>query len=444
MTAPARGGDAESGRPATPTLPVLVAAAGAPWEAQALRRLEGPHPAVPGGTGVVLAKRCVDLADLLATAGTSAAAVAVVSPTLPGIDADSVARLHRAGLGVLLVADPDELDEERSERWRRLGIDRLLPSTRLDDLVAAAAGAGSGAGPAGPDDRVPAGVEHGRGVPGRLLVVWGPTGAPGRTTVAVGLATEIAAAGRDVLLVDVDAYGGAVAQHLGVLDEASGLLAAARAANSGHLDGDRLAGLARQLSDRLRVLTGLPRPDRWSEVRPRAFDSVLEEALRLSSHVVLDVGFGLQPEQADPYGGAGPQRSTMTVTSLQRADEVLVVGAADPVGLSRLARGLVEVHELLPGVRPRVVVNRTRASLGWTDREIRGMVEGFVRPVDVHFLPDDRAAADRALMAGKSLAESGESALRSAMTALAAGVLGESATSERRRRFRRRRAGRGR
>ena len=89
---------------------------------------------------------------------------------------------------------------------------------------------------------------------------------------------------------------------------------------------------------------------------------------------------------------------------------MVVVGAADPVGLARLARGLVELRDVLPGVRPRVVVNRTRPSLGWSDREIRGMVEGFVTPLDVHFLPDDRAAADRALMAGRSLAESGESA----------------------------------
>ncbi len=75
---------------------------------------------------------------------------------------------------------------------------------------------------------------------GRVLVVWGPAGAPGRTTVAVGLASEIAAAGHECLLLDVDAYGGAVAQHLGVLDEVSGLLAAARAANAGQLDEDRL------------------------------------------------------------------------------------------------------------------------------------------------------------------------------------------------------------
>ena len=36
------------------------------------------------------------------------------------------------------------------------------------------------------------------------------------------------------LLLDADPYGGAVAQHLAVLDDASGLLAAARLANAGH------------------------------------------------------------------------------------------------------------------------------------------------------------------------------------------------------------------
>ena len=53
-------------------------------------------------------------------------------------------------------------------------------------------------------------------------------------------------AGHECLLLDVDAYGGAVAQHLGVLDEVSGLLAAARAANAGQLDEDRLSGLVRE------------------------------------------------------------------------------------------------------------------------------------------------------------------------------------------------------
>jgi MinD-like ATPase involved in chromosome partitioning or flagellar assembly len=206
--------------------------------------------------------------------------------------------------------------------------------------------------------------------------------------------------------------------------------------------------LARQVGVGLRVLTGLPRPDRWQEVRPVAFEELLEHAAGLAPYVVLDLGFSLESEPVDPFGSSAPQRNEMTLASLLRADEVLVVGSADPVGLSRLARGLVDLGTLVPGLRARVVVNRTRPSLGWSDRDVRGMVEGFLRPVDVHFLPEDRAAADAALMAGRSLAESGDSSLRDAMTALTAAVLGHpdhpgrgGGRGPRRRRLRPRRAG---
>jgi MinD-like ATPase involved in chromosome partitioning or flagellar assembly len=262
---------------------------------------------------------------------------------------------------------------------------------------------------------------------GDVLAVWGPAGAPGRTTMAVGLAAELARRHRSVALVDADPYGGAVAQHLGVLDEVSGLLAAARMANVGRLDLERLASLCREVAPDLRVLTGLPRPDRWVEVRPQAFEDLLRAARRLVGHVVVDVGFSLEREPPDPFTASAAQRNGMTLSALALADEVLVVGAADPVGLSRLARGLVELHELLPDSRPRIVVNRARASLGWGEREIRAMVEGFVTPAGVHFVPEDRIGADRALMAGRSLVESGDSALRRAVSSLADAALGESA-----------------
>jgi MinD-like ATPase involved in chromosome partitioning or flagellar assembly len=412
-------------------IPVLVAAAGAAWEAEALEQLDR-------GAEVQLAKRCVDLTDLLASAGTGLVGVAVVSAALPGLDADSVEALRSAGLGVVLVAAPAELGDGDAERMRRLGIEHLLTTAEIGGLLDTVVAAARDAPPdplVEPDDPV-AGA-------GRLVAVWGPSGAPGRTTVAVGLATELALTGRDVLLVDADPYGGAVAQHLGVLDEVSGLLAAARAANSGRLDADRLASAARQVGDHLRVLTGLPRPDRWQEVRAAAFDDLLDQAAQHASYVVADVGFSLERDPVDPFGAGAPHRNLMTHAVLERAHDVVVIGAADPVGLTRLARGLVELRDLLPAVRPWVVVNRMRPSLGWGDKEIRGMVEGFVTPRSVLFLPDDRAAADRALMAGQSLAESGDSPLREAMTSLALAVAREKPSAGRRG-IRRRRAGRAR
>src|SRR3546814_15765417 len=72
---------------------------------------------------------------------------------------------------------------------------------------------------------------------GRSVVVWGPTGGPGRTTVALGLAGEMARRGAAPLVLDVDPWGGSVGQHLGVLAEVSGLLACARAHSPGELSG---------------------------------------------------------------------------------------------------------------------------------------------------------------------------------------------------------------
>jgi MinD-like ATPase involved in chromosome partitioning or flagellar assembly len=256
------------------------------------------------------------------------------------------------------------------------------------------------------------------------VAVWGPAGAPGRTTVAVGLAAEVAHRGRRTVLVDVDPYGGAVAQQLGILDEVSGLLSAARLAVAGQL-ADRFASVQRALDPRLSVVTGLPRPDRWVEVRGGTVEELLDVA-RGQAEVVVDTGFSLEAETVPDYGGR-PGRNQMTLAALQAADEIVVVGGADPVGLTRLARALVDLREGV-GARPlHVVVNRMRPTLGWSERDIRGMVEGFARSAGVYFLPDDRATADRALVAGRTLAELGDSPLGRAVAALADGVVPEHA-----------------
>jgi hypothetical protein len=60
-----------------------------------------------------------------------------------------------------------------------------------------------------------------------------------------------------------------------------------------------------------------------------------------------------------------------------------------------------------------------RPSLGWSQRELVAMVEQIAPRAAVCFLPDDRAGADRALVAGRSLVESGESPLRRAVAEVA-------------------------
>ena len=383
-------------------LVVVVLAGGAAWEAGVLHGMRE--------AGIVVTKRCVDLPDLMASASSSGAAVAVVAGDLPHLDAEAVMHLLRYDVRTLAVSS----DPAAAERLGRVGVVETVPPVAAD-VVAAVERVSARDVVLDPE---PGGrhVDEARaGERGRVLAVWGPAGSPGRTTVAVGLAAELAAAGRRTLLVDADPYGGTVAQQLGVLDELSGLLAVARMANLGTLDESAFVRSCRRVGDRLEVLTGLPRADRRVEVRPDVLASVLEVAAALGE-VVVDCGFCLE----DP--DLPLSRDRMTLDALGAADELLVVGSAEPSGLARLARGLVELREVAAGVPVRVLVNRMRASLGWSERDIVGMVEGYARPVAVHFLPEDRVAVDRALVTGKALTELGDSPLRSALAEVAGAI----------------------
>lgn len=388
---------------------VLMMASGAAWESDAFARLTGTG-------GVVVLKRCVDVDDLLATATSGQADVAVVGLDAPGLDPSAVTHLRRYAVRPVGVTTAAVDDLEVRARAARLGITALVAGDDLEPLAEVVSTVEDVA-----DTQVRAGHDNPSLVPvdpageKRVVAVWGPGGAPGRTTVAVSLAAELARRGNAAVLVDADPYGGGVAQQLGILDEVSGLLSAARLAGAGQLS-ERFASTARAVGDRLTVVTGLPRADRWIEVRSTHMESVLHEA-RSCGDVVVDTGFSLEEEPGGDFG-ARPARNAMTLTSLGAADEIVVVGAADPVGLSRLARGLVDLREVTGGAPVRVVVNRMRSSLGWSEREIAGMVEGFSRVSGLHFLPDDRPAVDRALVAGTSLIEGGDSPLVRALGGL--------------------------
>ncbi len=224
------------------------------------------------------------------------------------------------------------------------------------------------------------------------------------------------------LLVDADTYGASVAQWLAVLDEAPGVAAAARASEQGSLDLDRLAGLAPEALPGLRVLTGLPTPQRWTELRPAALEHVLTLARRLARVVVVDCGFGIEDDEELSYDTLAPRRNAATLTTLGLADDLVLVGAADPVGLQRLVRAGQDLGSV-PSPRPRVVVNRVRASAvgPGPQRRISGLLDRFAGLEDVRFVPLDTETVDGALLAGRTLAEHAPSApVRLAVRALAA------------------------
>ena len=239
------------------------------------------------------------------------------------------------------------------------------------------------------------------------MAVWGPTGAPGRTTVATTLAGELAAAGAETLLADADVYGGVVGQVLGLLDDVPGLAAAARLAGSGTLDRKALARLAPYAAPRLRVLTGISRADRWPELRPSSLEPVWALARTLAAVTVVDCGFSLEQEEELSFDSAAPRRNGATLLTLEHADLVVAVGSADPVGVQRLVRGLTQVRESVPGAAVRVVLNAVRRSAIGADpeRQLHAALERYAGVRDAVLVPYDREGCDRALLLGRTLPE---------------------------------------
>lgn len=421
------------GRGGASRLPVLTAIADPVLEAQVVAALTASR------SRLAVVRRCVDLPDLLAGAAAGTARAVLVSADLRRLDQEALTRLRRLGLAVVGLNDDAAIAAERAEaRLRQLGVQWVVPASSTaplppDELAGRLAQAAESAVAAldvqpnddpgeapttdAPDPTTPVGepwaLDDEVEAVGRVVAVWGPTGAPGRSFVSWQLAAALAAAGRRVLLVDADTYGGTLSQYAGVVDEASGLVAACRAANAGALDTSRLAASAVTLpvgadGGVLTLLTGISRPHRWPEVRPAALGRVLEVARLLADDVLVDCGFALEEDEELSYDTLAPQRNGATVAVLGSADDVLAIGSADPVGLTRLVTGLGDLREVLSstGAAPdvHVVVNRVRSG-SRSRRQVLAAVERHAGTTPLGLLPLDVAVADRSLEEGRPVGE---------------------------------------
>lgn len=272
-----------------------------------------------------------------------------------------------------------------------------------------------------------------------VIAVWGPAGAPGRSTVAVELSVELARGGRAVSLVDADTHAPSIALSLGLADEGPGFAAACRQAEHGALDARELTRIALPLGrSGVHVLTGLNRPSRWPELSDARVFSALEACRTWSDYTVVDVAAPLERDEEIVSDIVGPRRNAATLAALRAADLVVAVVGADPVGVSRFLRALPELRAAIGAAPLAVVANRLRpGALGIDGRgQVRRTLDRFGGIEDVWFLPQDARSADAALLAGQPIASV---APRSAFTLglrrfVGEGVVGAPDRSEPRRR----------
>lgn len=349
----------------------------------------------------------------------------------------------RAGVRILVLGD----GPAAARIAQRHGLGEPLPASAsgfdvADTLRADAAPSTDRADPGSDRERD---VAYGR-AGNRLITVWGPHGAPGRSTLAVQLASLVAAPDRGVALIDADTHAPSLALLLGLTDDGPGIAAACRRAELGLLDGAELSRLASPVETAgggIDVLVGINRPTRWPELSAVRLRATLEACRRWSTVTVVDVAASLEADEEISSDLDGPRRNAATLTALHSADRIVAVAAADPLGIARFVRGYAELRAEIGDTPVTVAVNRVRPGpLGIDARgQIRRALDRFSGIRDVHFLPHDQRALDAAALHARPVADvAGRSPFIAAARSLAAALLRDEPDTATTRRARRRAA----
>lgn len=262
---------------------------------------------------------------------------------------------------------------------------------------------------------------------GRVVVVWGPEGAPGRSTIASLLAFELARGGGGAALVDADSHAPSLALTLGLADEGPGFPAACRQAGLGMLDARELTRISTPVRVEgavVDVLCGINRRARWPELADDRVTGALEVARDWAPYTVVDVGAPLEQDEEIMHDLEGPRRNAATIAALRAADVIVAVCTADPVGIARFVRGYAEVRAVAGATPVLVIANRLRpGGLGLDARgQVRRTLDRFADIRDVTFLPADQRVVDAAVLQAQPVAAV---APRSALVAAARRFAGD-------------------
>jgi MinD-like ATPase involved in chromosome partitioning or flagellar assembly len=371
---------------------------------------EGEHRLIPAiaADGNELVARADGVRELLVALDRHAVAGVIASATRHQLSAEVVERCDDLGVRLVAVAAND-VDRRYAAS---LGLHEVVSGEaewgEIDRLLRGHASIGS--------------ADHAQSRNGTVIAVWGPAGSPGRTTVAIQLAAELAAQGQRVALIDADTYGGTVAPALGLLDESPSFAAACRLAAH---DGLTIAELervgARYTSPRgaFWVLTGIGRAARWPEVGSDRVAKTLSVCRDWVDYVVVDTGFNLESDEEISSDLFAPRRNGATIAALQQADQVVAVGSGDPIGLARFLRAYVELADTVELERVSVIINRVRASaIGVNPQhQVRQTLRRFGGLDDPVIVPSDVTGVDAAVLAGKTLLDAApRSPVRASLT----------------------------
>jgi len=221
-----------------------------------------------------------------------------------------------------------------------------------------------------------------------VIAVAGGHGSPGRTTVAINLATALGAVAPTVL-VDADLSAPSIVAYLD-RDPSRNLCTLAHGVRENSFAWSRvIADEVQPIGPRSGhgvVLCGLPKREMRGTVSPPFVERLLAELGARHRFVVVDVG-------ADILGS--DSAASVHRTALAAASTVLVVTAADLVGLwhARTTLGLLTDHLQLDRDQLNLVINR----LDSRHHHGRAEIEWHLGVPAAAVVPHDYGAAQRAV-----------------------------------------------
>ncbi len=291
--------------------------------------------------GLDVRRRCVDAADLLGACLSVAGLIAVITSDLPRVSAEVIDRLRACGSRVIGIS----VTPGDRVRLEGLGVDSIVeavddPQQLLSSIVGAcqSESRSSGVWPLQSESAEPNPVSD----KGRLIAVWGPPGAPGRTTTALVLAQCLSEHALTAII-DADTAAPSLALQLGLADDLSGLIVACRHADAGSLSSRALRSTMSQMGEKYFALTGITHARRAAELRATSLTRVLERVRSDFDYGVIDLGFAL-----DTGTSGVPSRASVTEAAIAAADVVVAVCQAEPLGVARFLADLPELvsHEV--------------------------------------------------------------------------------------------------
>jgi MinD-like ATPase involved in chromosome partitioning or flagellar assembly len=323
---------------------VLLAINDSEWELEMGRAIsESPY--------LKISRRCVDLSEVLTMLEIDNHQAVIFSSELPGLDLAAIARVKEKNCLVIGVFKEGEFGQ--AEFLSEIEVGQVISFTPnsntvfLNNLIFCLNQFLS----------IATTEINQATIPG-LIAVWGAEGAPGRTSLAIDLATRLNGSDSPSLLIDADVQAPSIGASLGIAEEFSGISAALHLAQSGKLNQNTLAECLKRDLKELAVLTGILNPNRWIEMRSGGLEKLLKLASGEYTHQIIDINASL-PDQRDSNFPEfdSTVRFGHLKTIFRLAEKIIFVAKASPLGIIRTAE-ILQNQNLFEAEKLLVVVNQ--------------------------------------------------------------------------------------